>query len=48
MCVACVCGGGVTSLLIIDGESRATEDFRTIPLLVVHVKIGNFHHDTSP
>ena len=30
------------SLLITDGESRATEVFRTIPLLVVDGKIGNF------
>ena len=41
-CIACVCGGGVTSLLITDGESRAAEVFRTVPLLVVDGKIGNF------
>ena len=40
VCVACVCGGGVTNLLITDGESRAAEVFRTVPLLVVDGKIG--------
>ena len=48
MCVACVCGGGVTSLLITDGESRATEVFRIVPLLVVDGKIGNFQSRDFP
>ena len=48
MCVECVCGGGLTSLLIIDGESRATEVFRTVPLLVVDGKIGNFPSRVFP
>ena len=48
MCVACVCGGGVTSLLITDGESREVEVFRIIPLLVVDGKIGNFPSRVFP
>jgi hypothetical protein len=41
VCVACACGG-VRNLLITDGESRATEVFRVVPLLVVDGNIGTF------
>jgi hypothetical protein len=39
--VACACGG-VSNLLITDGESKATEVFRVVPVLVVDSNIGNF------
>jgi hypothetical protein len=39
--VAFACGG-VSNLLITDGESRAIEVFRVVPLLVVDGNIGNF------
>jgi hypothetical protein len=39
--VACACGG-VSKLLITDDESRATEVFRVVPLLVVDGNIGTF------
>jgi hypothetical protein len=39
--VACACGD-VNNLLITDGESRATEVFRVVPLLVVDGNIGTF------
>jgi hypothetical protein len=45
--VACACGG-VRSLLIIDGESRATEVSRVVPLLVVDGHIGLSHHEVYP
>jgi hypothetical protein len=34
--------GGVSSLLITDGESRATEVFRVVPFLIVDGNIGTF------
>jgi hypothetical protein len=45
--VACACGG-VSNLLIIDGESRATEVFRVVPLLVVDGNIGTFPSQGLP
>jgi hypothetical protein len=39
--VACACGG-VSNLLITDGESRATEVFKVVPLLIVDGNIGTF------
>jgi hypothetical protein len=39
--VAFACGG-VSNLLITYGESRATEVFRVVPLLVVDDNIGTF------
>jgi hypothetical protein len=41
VCVACACGG-VRSLLITYGESRATGVFRVVLLLVVDGNIGTF------
>jgi hypothetical protein len=39
--VACACGG-VNNLIITDGELRATEVSRVVPLLVVDGNIGTF------
>jgi hypothetical protein len=39
--VACACGG-VSNLLITDGESRAAKVFKVVPLLVVNGNIGTF------
>jgi hypothetical protein len=45
--VPCACGG-VSNLLITDGESRATKVFRVVPLLVVDGNIGNFTSRVLP
>jgi hypothetical protein len=45
--VACACGG-VSNLLITDGESRTTEVFRVVPLLVVDGNIGTFPSSGLP
>jgi hypothetical protein len=45
--VACACGG-VSNLLITNGESRATEVFKVIPLLVVDGNIGTFQSRGLP
>jgi hypothetical protein len=47
LCVACACGG-VRSLIFTDGESRAIEVFRVVPLLVVDGNIGTFPSQVLP
>jgi hypothetical protein len=47
VCVACAYGG-IRSLLITNGESRATDVFRVVPLLIVDDNIGTFPSRVLP